>query len=95
MFGLGLANILGSFFSAYPSTGSFSRSAVNNDSGAKTGLAGIVAGTIMGCSLLFLTPLFEYIPQCGLAAIVISAVMGLVSMLKSQAGELTADSVSH
>ncbi|KAL9351618.1 hypothetical protein Peur_054298 [Populus x canadensis] len=78
LFGLGLANILGSFFSAYPSTGSFSRSAVNNDSGAKTGLAGIVAGTIMGCSLLFLTPLFEYIPQCGLAAIVISAVMGLV-----------------
>ncbi|KAJ6892277.1 hypothetical protein NC651_025471 [Populus alba x Populus x berolinensis] len=63
LFGLGLANILGSFFSAYPSTGSFSRSAVNNDSGAKTGLAGIVAGTIMGCSLLFLTPLFEYIPQ--------------------------------
>ncbi|KAB5538867.1 hypothetical protein DKX38_016400 [Salix brachista] len=63
LFGLGLANILGSLFSAYPSTGSFSRSAVNNDSGAKTGLSGIVAGTVMGCSLLFLTPLFENIPQ--------------------------------
>ncbi|WCJ19512.1 sulfate transporter 4.1 [Euphorbia peplus] len=78
LFGLGLANILGSFFSAYPATGSFSRSAVNNDSGAKTGLSGIVTGIIMGCSLLFLTPLFEYIPQCSLAAIVISAVMSLV-----------------
>ncbi|KAJ6432728.1 hypothetical protein OIU84_019885 [Salix udensis] len=78
LFGLGLANILGSLFSAYPSTGSFSRSAVNNDSGAKTGLSGIVAGTVMGCSLLFLTSLFENIPQCALAAIVISAVMGLV-----------------
>ncbi|KAG5237647.1 sulfate transporter [Salix suchowensis] len=78
LFGLGMANILGSLFSAYPSTGSFSRSAVNNDSGAKTGLSGIVAGTVMGCSLLFLTPLFENIPQCALAAIVISAVMGLV-----------------
>ncbi|XP_011021488.1 PREDICTED: sulfate transporter 4.1, chloroplastic-like isoform X2 [Populus euphratica] len=63
LFGLGLANIMGSLFSAYPSTGSFSRSAVNNESGAKTGLSGVVAGIIMCCSLLFLTPLFEYIPQ--------------------------------
>lgn len=43
--------------------GSFSRSAVNNESGAKTGLSGIVMGIIMCCALLFLTPLFEYIPQ--------------------------------
>ena len=43
--------------------GSFSRSAVNHESGAKTGLAGIVTAIIMGCALLFLTPLFEYIPQ--------------------------------
>ncbi|KAF3433777.1 hypothetical protein FNV43_RR24880 [Rhamnella rubrinervis] len=78
LFGLGVANIFGSFFSAYPTTGSFSRSAVNNESGAKTGLSGIIAGIIMGCALLFLTPLFEYIPQCALAAIVISAVMSLV-----------------
>lgn len=43
--------------------GSFSRSAVNHESGAKTGLSGIVTGVIMGCALLFLTPLFEFIPQ--------------------------------
>ncbi|XP_050250333.1 sulfate transporter 4.1, chloroplastic-like isoform X2 [Quercus robur] len=78
LFGLGVANVIGSFFSSYPTTGSFSRSAVNHESGAKTGLAGIVTAIIMGCALLFLTPLFEYIPQCVLAAIVISAVMGLV-----------------
>ncbi|KAK3005808.1 hypothetical protein RJ639_016274 [Escallonia herrerae] len=78
LFGLGVANILGSFFSIYPTTGSFSRSAVNHESGAKTGLTGIVMGTIMGCALLFMTPLFENIPQCALAAIVISAVIGLV-----------------
>jgi len=36
---------------------------VNHESGAKTGLAGIVTAIIMGCALLFLTPLFEYIPQ--------------------------------
>ncbi|XP_062155383.1 probable sulfate transporter 4.2 isoform X2 [Alnus glutinosa] len=78
LFGLGVSNIMGAFFSAYPTTGSFSRSAVNHESGAKTGLSGIVTGIIMGCALLFLTPLFEYIPQCALAAIVVSAVMGLV-----------------
>ncbi|KAJ9684117.1 hypothetical protein PVL29_016557 [Vitis rotundifolia] len=78
LFGLGVANICGSFFSAYPTTGSFSRSAVNHESGAKTGLSGIVTGIIIGCALLFLTPLFTDIPQCALAAIVVSAVMGLV-----------------
>ncbi|KAH0673460.1 hypothetical protein KY284_024547 [Solanum tuberosum] len=78
LFGLGVANICGSFFSIYPTTGSFSRSAVNHESGAKTGLSGLVMGIIMGCALLFLTPVFEYIPQCALAAIVISAVIGLV-----------------
>ncbi|XP_052188214.1 sulfate transporter 4.1, chloroplastic-like isoform X2 [Diospyros lotus] len=78
LFGLGVANICGSFFSAYPSTGSFSRSAVNHESGAKTGLSGFVMGIIVGCALLFMTPLFKYIPQCALAAIVISAVIGLV-----------------
>ncbi|ONI24156.1 hypothetical protein PRUPE_2G227400 [Prunus persica] len=78
LFGLGVANIFGSFFSAYPTTGSFSRSAVNHESGAKSGLSGLVMGVLMGCALLFMTPLFEYIPQCALAAIVISAVIGLV-----------------
>lgn len=78
LFGLGVSNIVGSFFSSYPTTGSFSRSAVNNESGAKTGFSGILTGMIMGCALLFLTSLFEDIPQCALAAIVISAVMGLV-----------------
>ncbi|XP_020231928.1 probable sulfate transporter 4.2 [Cajanus cajan] len=78
LFGLGVSNVLGSFFSAYPTTGSFSRSAVNHESGAKSGVSGIVSGIIITCALLFLTPLFEYIPQCALAAIVISAVIGLV-----------------
>ncbi|KAI3731066.1 hypothetical protein L1987_62249 [Smallanthus sonchifolius] len=78
LFGLGVANIVGSFFSSYPATGSFSRSAVNHESGAKTGLSGIIMGIIICCALLFMTPLFEYIPQCALASIVVSAVIGLV-----------------
>ncbi|XP_073222237.1 sulfate transporter 4.1, chloroplastic-like isoform X2 [Cicer arietinum] len=63
LFGLGVSNVLGSFFSAYPTTGSFSRSAVNHESGAKSGVSGIVSGIIITCALLFLTPLFENIPQ--------------------------------
>ncbi|KAJ1288943.1 hypothetical protein BS78_02G127500 [Paspalum vaginatum] len=63
LFGLGIANICGSFFSAYPATGSFSRSAVNHESGAKTGLSGIIMGIIIGSALLFMTPLFTDIPQ--------------------------------
>ncbi|XP_020585462.1 probable sulfate transporter 4.2 isoform X2 [Phalaenopsis equestris] len=78
LFGLGMANICGSFFSAYPATGSFSRSAVNHESGAQTGLSGIVTGITMGCALYFLTPLFQDIPQCALAAIVISVGISLV-----------------
>lgn len=78
LFGLGVSNVLGSFFSAYPTTGSFSRSAVNHESGAKSGVSAIVSGIIITCALLFLTPLFENIPQSALAAIVISAVIGLV-----------------
>nr|XP_029120254.1 probable sulfate transporter 4.2 isoform X1 [Elaeis guineensis]XP_029120255.1 probable sulfate transporter 4.2 isoform X1 [Elaeis guineensis]XP_029120256.1 probable sulfate transporter 4.2 isoform X1 [Elaeis guineensis] len=78
LFGLGMANICGSFFSAYPATGSFSRSAVNHEGGAKTGLSGITTGFTMGCALYFLTPLFRDIPQCALAAIVISVGISLV-----------------
>jgi len=47
----------------FENAGSFSRSAVNHESGAKTGFAGIMTGIIMSCALMFLTPLFETIPQ--------------------------------
>ncbi|CAD5164353.1 unnamed protein product [Musa acuminata subsp. malaccensis] len=83
LFGLGMANICGSFFSAYPATGSFSRSAVNNESGAQTGLSGIITGLTIGCALLFLTPWFRDIPQCALAAIVVSVGISLVDYEKA------------
>jgi sulfate transporter 4 len=47
--------------------GSFSRSAVNHESGAKTGLSGIIMGIIICGALLFMTPLFTDIPQVRLA----------------------------
>lgn len=58
--------------------GSFSRSAVNHESGAKTGLSGIITGIIMCCALLFMTPLFEYIPQVCVHVYVFNSPLGLL-----------------
>lgn len=77
LIGLGMANLLGSAFNAYPSAGSFSRSAVNNDSGAKSPLAGMVTATLVLFALFLLTPIFQELPLNTLAAIVISGVIGL------------------
>ena len=76
--GLGLANIAGAFFSAYPTTGGFSRTAVNDEAGAKTNLAAIFSAGIIALTLLFLTPLFYFLPKAVLAAIVMVAVFGLI-----------------
>jgi len=75
---LGAMNILGSFVSSFTTTGGFSRTAVNANTGAKTQVAGIISGTLVGFCLLFLTKLFYYIPKTALAAIVIQAVFGLI-----------------
>ena len=62
----------------YPVTGSFSRSAVNNDTGAKTGLSGIVTGFVVLLVLLVLAPVLKWLPINVLSAIVISSVIGLL-----------------
>ncbi|NNF22588.1 MAG: sulfate permease [Saprospiraceae bacterium] len=80
LLGLGLSKVVGSFFQAFPNTGSFTRSAINNDAGAKTGLSSIFAGIFVGLTLLFLTPLFYFMPKPVLAAIVIAAVFGLIDI---------------
>jgi len=76
---LGLSNIIGSLFKAYPSTSSFSRSAINQESGATTGMASLVSVVMVLLTLLFLTPLFYHLPKTVLAAIIIVAVFGLVN----------------
>ena len=60
LIGLGMANFVGAMFQAYPVTGSFSRSAVNNSAGAQSGVSGMVTATLVGLVLLFLTPVFEH-----------------------------------
>ncbi|TPV93261.1 MAG: solute carrier 26 family protein [Myxococcales bacterium FL481] len=77
---LGLANVTGSFAGSYPVTGGLSRTAVNAQTGARTGLAGIFTAVVIGLTLLFLTPLFEYLPMAVLAAIIVTAVAGLVDL---------------
>ena len=75
---LGLGNIVGSFFQTYPATGGFSRTAVNNQVGAKTPLVFNYFSIDVGLTLLFLTPVFYYLPQAALAAIIVVAVYGFL-----------------
>ncbi|WP_425423097.1 SulP family inorganic anion transporter [Robiginitalea biformata] len=77
---LGLSNILGSFFQSYPTTGGFSRTAVNDQNGAQTPLASVFSALVVGATLLFLTPLFHYLPNAILAAVIMVAVFGLIDL---------------
>lgn len=84
LIGLGMANIAGSLFSAFPVTGGFSRSAVNDQAGAKTGVAAMISAMIVLLTLLFLTPYFYYLPKAVLAAIIIVAVYGLLDIQEAK-----------
>lgn len=75
---IGVTNIMGSFVSAYPVTGSFGRTAVNSQTGVCTPAGGIVTGVIVLLSLAFLMPAFYYIPKASLAAVIICAVAPMV-----------------
>jgi len=76
---LGIGNMVGSLFKAYPTTSSFSRSAINEESGAKTGMSALISVVMVVLTLLFLTPLFYHLPKTVLAAIIIVAVFKLVN----------------
>jgi len=79
LIGQGLANIVGSLTQAFPVSGSFSRSAVNINAGAKTGMSSVFTGLLVLLALLFLTPLLYHLPQAVLAAVIIMAVIGLIN----------------
>ncbi len=78
LIGQGAANLSGAFFNAYPVSGSFSSSAVNLQAGGRTSLSNVIAGCIVIVALVFFTSAFHNLPKATLAAIVISAVIGLV-----------------
>jgi MFS superfamily sulfate permease-like transporter len=80
LIGQGLANICGAVAKSYPTSGSFSRSAVNLQSGAASGLSSTFTSLTVVVVLLFLTPLFYHLPQSVLSAIIMMAVVGLINV---------------
>jgi sulfate permease, SulP family len=80
LIGQGIGNILGSLTQSYPTSGSFSRSAVNIGAGAVTGFSSVVTGVIVVITLLWFTPLLYHLPQATLAAVIMLAVVGLINV---------------
>ncbi len=80
LIGQGLANMVGSFAQSYAVSGSFSRSAVNFQAGAVSGLSNVFSSLVVVIVLLFFTPLLYHLPQAVLAAIIMMAVVGLVNV---------------
>ena len=80
LMGQGLANMIGSTAQSYPVAGSFSRSAVNLQSGAVSGLSSVIASLAVVATLFFFTPLLYHLPQSVLAAIIMIAVAGLINV---------------
>lgn len=77
---LGTSNIVGSVFQAYPVTASFSRSAINEQTGAKTNLSALFSVVLVVLTLLFLTPIFQYLPNAILASIIMVSVFSLIDV---------------
>lgn len=77
---LGTSNMVGSFFQSYPVTASFSRSAINGESGARTPLATLLSVVMVVVVLLFFTPFFYYLPKAALASIIMVSVFGLIDV---------------
>lgn len=75
---LSLSNVVGSFFSSMPVTGSFSRSAVNHASGVRTPIGGFYTSALVLLALGLLAPYFQYIPKAALSAVIISAVIFMI-----------------
>lgn len=80
LLGLGAANLGAGFFSGMVVNGSLSKTAVNGSAGAKTQVSGLVVAVLTVLTLLFLTGLFEQLPEATLAAVVIAAVIELVDI---------------
>ena len=76
--GQGLANIVAGFFSGYPVSGSFTRSAVNYDSGARTRLAGVFSGLFVLVAMLALAPLARYVPRAALSGVLILTAYSMI-----------------
>jgi SulP family sulfate permease len=77
--GQGLSNIAAGIFSGYPGSGSFTRSAVNYDSGARTPMASLSSGFIVLIAMIAFAPLMAYIPRTALAGVLILTAIGMIN----------------
>ena len=75
---LGVANVAAAVSGGFPVTGGISRSVVNAQAGANSGLASVITGSLIALAMIWLMPLFTFLPQATLAAVVLVAVLGLV-----------------
>ena len=75
---LGMSNIIGSFFQSYPVSGGLSRSAVNDESGAKSGISAIISAFIVALIIIFFTSYLYHLPKAVLSSIIIVAVYNLI-----------------
>lgn len=78
--GQGLSNLLGSFFSGYASSGSFNRSGVNFEAGARTPLATVFASLFLILILLLVAPLAVYLPTAAMAGVLFLVAWGLIDL---------------
>ena len=76
--GQGVSNIVGGFFSAYPSSGSFNRSGLNFEAGARTPLASVFASVFLAVIVLFVAPLAAYLPLAVMASVLFLVAWGLI-----------------
>ena len=76
--GQGTSNIVGSFFSSYASSGSFTRSGVNFESGARTPLSAILAALFLMVIVLLVAPLISYLPLAAMAGVILLVAYNLI-----------------
>ena len=76
--GQGLSNLFGAFFSGYVATGSFNRSGLNYQAGAKSPLAAVFAGVLLMGVVLLVAPLAAYLPNAAMAGILFLVAWGLI-----------------
>jgi SulP family sulfate permease len=79
LIGQGLAKIAAAFCHSMPVSGSFSRSAINLASNARTGVSSLVSAACVLLTLMFFTPLLYHLPKPALAAMIILAIANLVN----------------
>ncbi|WP_118135432.1 SulP family inorganic anion transporter [Oceanicella sp. SM1341] len=91
--GQGASNLVGSFFHAYPCSASFTRSAVNFESGARTPLAAVFSALILLAILLLVAPAFASVPVAGLAGIIMVVAWRLVDF--AEIGHMMRSSISE